>query len=96
MLVWKLDRFRRSAFDVLANIRELEGLGVRFVRPRPALGAAAPVILPETPPAESALLVNASGEASLGRKLTRGLASAGSPTESNPGSTESNLRPGGI
>src|SRR6266540_4326055 len=48
---------------------------LRVVRPRPALGAAAPVILPETPLAESALLVNASGEPSLGRELTRELAS---------------------
>ena len=48
---------------------------LRLVRARPALGAAAPVILPETPLAESALLVNASGEPSLGRELTRELAS---------------------
>jgi putative DNA-invertase from lambdoid prophage Rac len=31
VLVWKLDRFGRSALDVLANIRELEGSGVRFL-----------------------------------------------------------------
>ncbi len=31
VLVWKLDRFGRSALDVLANIRELEGNGVRFI-----------------------------------------------------------------
>lgn len=49
---------------------------LRLVRPRPALGASAPAILPETPLAESALLVNASGEPSLGRELTRELASA--------------------
>jgi superfamily II DNA or RNA helicase/HKD family nuclease len=47
-----------------------------LVRPRPALGAAPPVVLPETPMAESALLVNASGEPSLGRELCRELASA--------------------
>jgi DNA invertase Pin-like site-specific DNA recombinase len=31
VLVWKLDRFGRSVLDVLANIRELEGAGVRFL-----------------------------------------------------------------
>jgi DNA invertase Pin-like site-specific DNA recombinase len=31
VLVWKLDRFGRSALDVLGNIRELDGLGVRFI-----------------------------------------------------------------
>jgi putative DNA-invertase from lambdoid prophage Rac len=31
VLVWKLDRFGRSALDVLANIRDLEGAGVRFI-----------------------------------------------------------------
>jgi DNA invertase Pin-like site-specific DNA recombinase len=30
VLVWKLDRFGRSALDVLANLRELEGAGVAF------------------------------------------------------------------
>lgn len=49
---------------------------LRLVRPRPALGAVTPVVLPETPLAESALLVNAPGEPSLGRELCRELASA--------------------
>lgn len=49
---------------------------LRLVRPRPALGAAAPVVLPETPLAESALLVNASGEPSLASELSRELATA--------------------
>lgn len=31
VVVWKLDRFGRSAVDVLANIRELTGRGVRFL-----------------------------------------------------------------
>lgn len=31
VLVWKLDRFGRSALDVLANIRALSDAGVRFV-----------------------------------------------------------------
>jgi DNA invertase Pin-like site-specific DNA recombinase len=31
VLVWKLDRFGRSAFDLLANIRQLEAAGARFV-----------------------------------------------------------------
>jgi DNA invertase Pin-like site-specific DNA recombinase len=31
VLVWKLDRFGRSAFDLLGNIRQLEAAGVRFV-----------------------------------------------------------------
>jgi len=31
VLVWKLDRFGRSALDLLANLRELESCGVRFV-----------------------------------------------------------------
>lgn len=31
VLVWKLDRFGRSALDLLANLRRLEDAGVRFV-----------------------------------------------------------------
>jgi DNA invertase Pin-like site-specific DNA recombinase len=31
VLVWKLDRFGRSALDLLANIRQLEDTGVRFI-----------------------------------------------------------------
>ncbi len=31
VLVWKLDRFARSALDLLSNIRELEACGVRFI-----------------------------------------------------------------
>jgi len=31
VLVWKLDRFGRSAFDLLGNIRHLDAAGVRFV-----------------------------------------------------------------
>ena len=31
ILVWKLDRFGRSALDLLSHLRELEGAGVRFV-----------------------------------------------------------------
>jgi hypothetical protein len=31
LLVWKLDRFGRSAFDLLGNVRQLEAAGVRFV-----------------------------------------------------------------
>src|SRR5262249_45966348 len=31
VIVWKLDRFGRSALDLLANIRQLEDAGVRFV-----------------------------------------------------------------
>lgn len=31
VLVWKLDRFGRSALDLLAHLRELESAGVRFV-----------------------------------------------------------------
>jgi putative DNA-invertase from lambdoid prophage Rac len=31
VMVWKLDRFGRSALDLLANIRALEDAGVRFV-----------------------------------------------------------------
>ena len=49
---------------------------LRLVRTRPALGAAPPVVLPETPLAESALLVNASGEPSLASELSRELATA--------------------
>ncbi len=49
---------------------------LRLVRPRPVLGASLPPVLPETPLAESALLVNASGEPSLASELGRELASA--------------------
>lgn len=31
VLVWKLDRFGRSAFDLLGNIRRLDTAGVRFI-----------------------------------------------------------------
>ncbi|TPV94559.1 MAG: recombinase family protein, partial [Myxococcales bacterium FL481] len=31
VLVWKLDRFGRSALDLLTNLRELESSGVRFI-----------------------------------------------------------------
>lgn len=31
MLCWKLDRFGRSALDVLSNIRDLDAAGVRFI-----------------------------------------------------------------
>lgn len=31
VLCWKLDRFGRSALDVLANIRDLDAAGVRFI-----------------------------------------------------------------
>ncbi|MAT07313.1 MAG: resolvase [Acidimicrobiaceae bacterium] len=31
VLVWKLDRFGRSALDLLANLRALEDAGVRFI-----------------------------------------------------------------
>ena len=31
VLVWKLDRFGRSALDLLTNLRQLDGAGVRFV-----------------------------------------------------------------
>jgi len=31
VMVWKLDRFGRSAFDLLGNIRQLEARGVRFI-----------------------------------------------------------------
>lgn len=49
---------------------------LRLVRPRPVLGAGPPVSMPETPLAESALLVNASGEPSLASELSRELATA--------------------
>jgi DNA invertase Pin-like site-specific DNA recombinase len=31
VMVWKLDRFGRSALDVLANIRDMDVAGVRFI-----------------------------------------------------------------
>src|SRR5574337_123534 len=31
VVVWKLDRFGRSALDVLTNIRDLDAAGVRFI-----------------------------------------------------------------
>lgn len=31
VICWKLDRFGRSALDVLANIRDLDAAGVRFI-----------------------------------------------------------------
>ena len=30
-LVWKLDRFGRSALDLLTNLRQLDAAGVRFI-----------------------------------------------------------------
>ncbi len=56
------------------NVREAKHL--RLVRPRPVLGASPAPVLPETPLAESALLVNASGEPSLASELGRELATA--------------------
>ena len=58
------------------ELRVGEPSHLRLVRPRPAAGASAPVVLPETPLAESALLVNASGEPSLASELGRELATA--------------------
>jgi superfamily II DNA or RNA helicase len=49
---------------------------LRAVQPRPRLGTTMPVLVPETPLSESALLVNAVGEPSLGHELQRELASA--------------------
>jgi superfamily II DNA or RNA helicase/HKD family nuclease len=49
---------------------------LRAVRTPAPLGGAPPLLLPETPLAESALLVNAAGEPSLGHELARELASA--------------------
>ena len=31
VMVWKLDRFGRSALDLLMSLRQLDGMGVRFV-----------------------------------------------------------------
>jgi DNA invertase Pin-like site-specific DNA recombinase len=31
LLVWKLDRFGRSALDLLTHLRELDSIGVRFI-----------------------------------------------------------------
>ena len=31
VIVWKLDRFGRSALDLLTNLRQLDGAGVRFI-----------------------------------------------------------------
>ena len=31
VLVWKLDRFGRSALDLLTNLRQLDAVGVRFI-----------------------------------------------------------------
>jgi superfamily II DNA or RNA helicase/HKD family nuclease len=49
---------------------------LRAVQPRAPLGVTARFPLPETPLSESALLVNASGEPSLGHELARELATA--------------------
>jgi superfamily II DNA or RNA helicase len=49
---------------------------LRSISPRPPAGAAVPLLIPETPLSESALLVNAAGEPSLGHELRRELASA--------------------
>lgn len=58
------------------ELRVQEPTHLRLVRPRPVLGASPAPILPETPLAESALLVNATGEPSLASELGRELATA--------------------
>jgi superfamily II DNA or RNA helicase/HKD family nuclease len=58
------------------ELKVQEARHLRLVRPRPVLGASPAPVLPETPLAESALLVNASGEPSLASELGRELATA--------------------
>ena len=66
VLVWKLDRFGRSAFDLLANIRQLEDEGVRFIAVTQSLD-----IKPNGDPMSRLILTVLSGVAEFERELIR-------------------------
>lgn len=64
ILVWKLDRFARSALDLLSNIRELEACGVRFIAITQGID-----IQPEGDPMSRLMLTVMSGVAEFERSL---------------------------
>jgi len=66
VLVWKLDRFGRSALDVLHNIRELDAEGVRFVAVTQGID-----IRPGGDPASRLILTVLAGVAEFERELIR-------------------------
>jgi DNA invertase Pin-like site-specific DNA recombinase len=66
VLVWKLDRFGRSALDLLGRLRELESAGVRFVAVTQGLD-----LRPGADPMSRLLLAVLSGVAEFERDLIR-------------------------
>lgn len=66
VLVWKLDRFGRSAFDLISNIRQLEDAGVRFIAISQALD-----IKPNGDAMSRLILTVLSGVAEFERDLIR-------------------------
>jgi putative DNA-invertase from lambdoid prophage Rac len=64
VLVFKLDRFGRSAFDLLANIRTLEDAGVRFIAISQGLD-----VKPSGDPMSRLILTVLSGVAEFERSL---------------------------
>lgn len=66
VLVWKLDRFGRSALDLLNNIRELEECGCRFIAVTQGLD-----IKPNGDPMSRLILTVLSGVSEFERELIR-------------------------
>lgn len=66
VLVWKLDRFGRSAFDLLGNIRALEDAGVRFIAVSQGID-----VKPGGDPISRLLLTMLAGVAEFERELIR-------------------------
>lgn len=66
VLVWKLDRFGRSALDLLANLRTLQDAGVRFVAVTQGID-----IKPEGDPLSRLLVTMLAGIAEFERDLIR-------------------------
>ncbi len=64
VLVWKLDRFARSALDLLSNIRELEACGVRFIATTQGID-----IKPDGDPMSRLMLTVMAGVAEFERSL---------------------------
>jgi putative DNA-invertase from lambdoid prophage Rac len=66
VLVWKIDRFGRSALDLLANIEALVGCGVRFIATTQGLD-----IKPDADPMSRLLLTMLAAVAEFERELIR-------------------------